>query len=143
MRIFISFVSTQTIHPYNSRESVLMFLFLLLSVDVFPFIMMLVNLGQTSEHFILFVVTLISVTVSFLVTTQLLRKLSAMLVGLTLISDISSSPEVCSCHGKWRLRPSFRLPRPVTCWPFKISIKILSFRSPSAALGAEMRVMHF
>lgn len=104
---------------------------------------MLVNPGQTSEHFILFVVTLISVTVTFLVTSQLLRKLSAMLVDLTLISDISSSPEECSCHGKWRLRPSFRLPMPVSCCPFKIRTEILSFRSQSAALRADMRVMHF
>lgn len=46
-------------------------------------------------------VILISVTVNFLVTSQLLRKLSATLMGLTLIFDISSSPEECSCHGRW------------------------------------------
>ena len=78
-----------------------MLLFILLSVDVFPFIVMLGKLSQTSELYILFVVTLISVTVNFLVTSQLLRKLSAMLMGLTLMSDISSSPEECSCHGRW------------------------------------------
>lgn len=63
--------------------------------------MMLGKLGQTSELYVLFVVTLISVTVNFLVTSQLLRRLSAIVTGLTLMSDISISPEECSCHGRW------------------------------------------
>lgn len=73
-----------------------MFFFILLSVNAFPFIMMLGKLGQTSELYIL--VTLISVTANLLVTSQLLRKLSDSLTGLSLMSDISSSPEKCSCH---------------------------------------------
>lgn len=75
-----------------------MFLFILLSVDVFPFIIILGKLVQTSELYILVLVTLISVTANFLVTSQLLRKLSDTLMGLTLMSDISSSPDECSCH---------------------------------------------
>lgn len=70
-----------------------MLLFIVLSVGVSPFIMMLGKLDQTFELYILFVVTLISVTMNFSVTSQLLRKLSATLMGLTLMSDISSSPE--------------------------------------------------
>lgn len=75
-----------------------MFLFILLSVDVFPFIIILGKLVQTSELYILVLVTLISVTANFLVKSQLLRKLSDTLMGLTLMSDISSSPDECSCH---------------------------------------------
>lgn len=75
-----------------------MFLFILLSVNAFPFIMMLGKLGQTSELYILVLVTLISVTANLLVISQLLRKLSDSLTGLYLMSDISSSPEECSCH---------------------------------------------
>lgn len=75
-----------------------MFLFILLSVDVFPFIIILGKLVQTSELYILVLVILISVTANFLVTSQLLRKLSDTLMGLTLMSDISSSPDECSCH---------------------------------------------
>lgn len=135
LRILISFGFIQTMHLYSSWGSVLMFPFILLSVDVFPFIMMLGKLGQTSELYVLFVVTLISVTANFLVMSQLLRKLSATLMGLTLMSDISSSPEECSCHGRWwsgRLRPSFSLPRPVECWHFEIRTNTLSFKAYSA-----------
>lgn len=66
--------------------------------------------------------SLISVTVNLLVTSQLPRKLSDTLMGLSLMSDISSSPEECSCHERsrsGRLGASIRLPRPVTCWPLK------------------------
>lgn len=60
LRILISYSFTQTIHLYQG--SVLVFHFILLSAVVFPFITMLGKLGQTSELYILFVVTLISVS---------------------------------------------------------------------------------
>lgn len=136
----ISFVFIQAIHHYNSWGSVLRFLFILLSVDVFPFIIILGKLGQTSELYIL--VILISVTVNFLVTSRLLRKLSDALMGLALMSDISSSPEEYSCHERsWsgRLEASMRLPRPITCWPLKSRTETLSLNC--IQLGASTESM--
>lgn len=138
----ISFVFIQAIHLYSSWGSVLMFLFILLSVDVFPFIIILGKLVQTSELYILVLVTLISVTANFLVKSQLLRKLSDTLMGLTLMSDISSSPDECSCHERsWsgRLRASIRLPRPVTCWPLKSRTETLSLNRIQLGASTESR----
>lgn len=138
----ISFVFIQAIHPYSNWGSVVMFLFILLSVNAFPFTMMLGKLGQTCELQILVLVTLISVTANFLVTSQLLRKLSDPLMGLSLMSDMSSSPEECSCHERsWsgRLGASIRLPRPVTCWPLKSRTETLNLNCIQLGASAESR----
>lgn len=137
----ISFVFIQAIHLYGSWGSILKFLFILLSVSAFPFTMMLGRLGQTSELLHCFW-SLISVTVNLLVTSQLLRKLSDTLMGLSLMSDISSSPEKCSCHERsWsgRLGASIWLPRPVTCWPLKSRTETRSLNCIQLGASTESR----
>lgn len=102
--------------------------------------MVLGKLGQTPQFYIL--VTLISVTANFLVASQLLRKLSDTLSGLSLMPDISSSPEECSCHERpWSggLGASLRLPGPVTCWPLKRRTETWSLNCVQLGASTESR----